>query len=110
MVDRDDDLRLGLRTSAIAFGRADVPAVLLCYAVYLVGMAYVGWRLLAGPLYYAGLVAALACAAWHGWLIRRRDRDGCFKAFLHNHWFGFAVFAGIALDFAVRLGSWPRVW
>ncbi len=98
MVDRDDDVRLGLRTSAIAFGRADVAAVMICYAVYLVGMAYVGWRLSSGPLYYAGLVAAAACAVWHWWLIRQRDRDACFKAFLHNHWLGFAVFAGIAAD------------
>jgi 4-hydroxybenzoate polyprenyltransferase len=110
MVDRDDDLRLGLRTSAIAFGRADVAAVLLCYAVYLGGMAYVGWRLAAGPFYYVGLLAALGCALWHWRLIRHRDRDGCFRAFLHNHWLGCAVFAGIALDFGVRLGSWPRAW
>jgi 4-hydroxybenzoate polyprenyltransferase len=110
MVDRDDDLRLGLKTSAIAFGRADVAAVMLCYAVYLGGMAYVGWRLRAGPLYYAGLGAALACALYHWRLIRERSREGCFKAFLHNHWLGFAVFAGIVLDFGVRLGSWPRQW
>jgi 4-hydroxybenzoate polyprenyltransferase len=110
MVDRDDDLRLGLKTSAIAFGRADVAAVMLCYAVYLGGMAYVGWRLRAGPLYYAGLGAALACALYHWRLIRERSREGCFKAFLHNHWLGSAVFAGIALDLAVRLGSWPRQW
>jgi 4-hydroxybenzoate polyprenyltransferase len=110
MVDRDDDLRLGLRTSAIAFGRADVAAVMLCYAVYLGGMAYVGWRLHAGPIYYAGLAAALGCALWHWRLIRHRERGGCFRAFLHNHWLGLAVFAGIALDYAVRLDSWPRAW
>jgi 4-hydroxybenzoate polyprenyltransferase len=109
MVDRDDDLRLGLRTSAIAFGRFDVRAVMLCYAVYLVGMTYVGiWQGM-GPLYYAGLTAALACAVFHWTLIRSRDRDGCFRAFVHNHWFGLAVFAGVALDYAVRLSAWPRV-
>ena len=108
MVDRDDDLRLGLRTSAIAFGRFDVPAIMFCYVIYLGGMAYVGHYWYAGPPYYAGLAAALACAIWHWTLIRRRDRDGCFRAFLHNHWLGFAVFAGIALDFAVREGAWPR--
>jgi 4-hydroxybenzoate polyprenyltransferase len=108
MVDRDDDLRLGLRTSAIAFGRFDVRAVMLCYAVYLAGMVAVGMRQAMGPLYYAGLVVALACAAYHYTLIRGRDRDACFRAFLHNHWLGLAVFAGIALDYAVRLAAWPR--
>ena len=109
MVDRDDDVRLGLRTSAIAFGRFDVGAVMLCYAVYLGGMVLVGVQRMMGPLYYAGLGAALACALYHWTLIRDRDRDRCFRAFLHNHWFGLAVFAGIALDYAVRLHAWPRV-
>jgi 4-hydroxybenzoate polyprenyltransferase len=108
MVDRDDDLRLGLRTSAIAFGRYDVFAVMLCYAIYLGGMTFVGHYWSAGPIYYAGLVVALACALWHFKLIRKRDRDGCFRAFLHNHWLGLAVFAGIALDFAVRAKAWPQ--
>jgi 4-hydroxybenzoate polyprenyltransferase len=108
MVDRDDDVRLGLRTSAIAFGRFDVAVVVLCYAVYLGGMAVVGaWQNM-GPLYYAGLAVAFGCAVYHGILIRNRGRDGCFKAFLHNHWLGLAVFAGIALDYAVRLSAWPR--
>ena len=109
MVDRDDDLRLGLRTSAIAFGRFDVLAVMLCYAVYLGGMLAVGMRQALGPLYYAGLAIAIACALFHWTLIRHRDRDGCFRAFLHNHWLGMAVFAGIALDHAARLAAWPRV-
>jgi 4-hydroxybenzoate polyprenyltransferase len=108
MVDRDDDVRLGLRTSAIAFGRFDVAAVLFCYVVYLAGIAAVGVALRMGMLYYAGLAVALACAAYHGWLIRNRERDRCFQAFRHNHWLGFAVFAGIALDYAVRFGAWPH--
>jgi 4-hydroxybenzoate polyprenyltransferase len=107
MVDRDDDVKLGLRTSAIAFGRFDVAAVLLCYAVYLAGMVAVGLALKLGLLYYGGLAVALGCAAYHGWLIRDRDRDRCFVAFRHNHWLGFAVFAGIALDYAVRFKAWP---
>ncbi len=108
MVDRDDDRRLGLRTSAIAFGRFDVGAVMVCYAVYLAGMVYAGiWQGM-GPLYYAGLAVALGCAVFHWTLIRSRDRDGCFRAFLHNHWFGLAVFSGVALDYAVRLSAWPR--
>jgi 4-hydroxybenzoate polyprenyltransferase len=108
MVDRDDDVRLGLNTSAIFFGRRDVPAVMFCYAVYLAGMVVAGMRLGLGSLYYAGLGAALLCAAYHWTLIRRRERAACFRAFLHNHWLGFAVFAGVALDAAVRLSAWPR--
>ena len=108
MVDRDDDLRLGLRTSAIAFGRFDVAAVMLCYAVFLAGMAAIGGERQLGPLYYVGLAAAGACALWHFHLIRGRDRMRCFAAFLHNHWLGFAVFAGVATDSAWRLNTWPR--
>ena len=100
MVDRDDDLVIGIKTSAITLGRFDVPAVLLSYALYL-GI----WTLaLAGQLrsgwFAAAIVAGAAQAAWHGWLIRDRARDGCFKAFRLNHWLGFTVFAGIALAFA----------
>jgi len=108
MVDRDDDLKLGLKTSAIALGRFDVLVVMLCYAIFLAGMAWAGTLWQAGSLYYAGLLGALACAVWHWKLIRARERDRCFRAFLHNHWFGLAVFAGIALDFAVRRQAWPR--
>ena len=108
MVDRDDDVRLGLRTSAIAFGRFDIAAVLFCYAVYLAGMTAVGIALRMGIAYYAGLAVALACAGYHVWIIRRRDRERCFAAFLHNHWLGFAIFAGVALDFALRFDAWPN--
>jgi 4-hydroxybenzoate polyprenyltransferase len=109
MVDRDDDLRLGLRTSAIAFGRFDVAAIMACYIVYLTGMAGVGRVLEMGPYYYGGLFVALCCAAWHAWLIRARTREGCFAAFLHNHWLGLAVFAGVALDFALHRHAWPAL-
>ena len=108
MVDRDDDVRLGLRTSAIAFGRFDIAVIVLCYVVYLAGMVVVGIRLRMGLLYYAGLAVALGCAVFHWTLIRGRDRARCFRAFLHNHWLGLSVFAGIALDFAVRFRAWPR--
>jgi 4-hydroxybenzoate polyprenyltransferase len=107
IVDREDDLRIGIRTSAITFGRFDVAAIALCYAVYLAGMAWVGVTIGLGPLYFAGLVVAAAIAVYHLWLIRGRDRAACFKAFLHNHWLGLAVFAGTALDYAVRAGAWP---
>jgi len=108
MVDRDDDLRLGMRTSAITFGRFDVAAVAVCYAVYLLGMAWVGWRIRASWPYYAGLVVALGIAAWHLWIIRTRERGPCFRAFLGNHWLGLAVFLGIVADHAWRLHAWPR--
>jgi 4-hydroxybenzoate polyprenyltransferase len=109
MVDRDDDVKLGLRTSAIAFGRFDVAAVMACYAIFLGGMVWVGVERALGPLYYAGLVAAAGCALYHWRLIRDRDRAQCFRAFLHNHWLGCAVFAGIALDYAVRARAWPSL-
>jgi len=109
MVDRDDDLRLGLRTSAITFGRFDVAAVALCYAVYIAAMAYFGsvWRM--GVVYYVGIGVAGVCAFYHLWLIRARDRSACFRAFLHNHWLGLAVFAGVAIDYGVRAHAWPRL-
>jgi 4-hydroxybenzoate polyprenyltransferase len=110
MVDRDDDLRLHLKTSAIAFGRFDVAAILACYAVYLTGMTAVGIARGFGALYFIGLAAALACALWHWKLIATRTREGCFKAFLHNHWLGLAVFLGVVLDQAVRAAEWPRQW
>lgn len=98
MVDREDDLKIGIKTSAITFGRYDVLAVMLCYTASLGLLAYVGWRLQLGWVYYTGLAAAGGVAAYHYTLIRERDRARCFKAFLHNNWFGAAVFAGIALE------------
>jgi 4-hydroxybenzoate polyprenyltransferase len=102
MVDRDDDLAIGIKTSAITLGHFDVAAVMACYAVYLSiwALALTG-RLSSWP-FYTGIVAAAAQAAWHGRLIRDRSRAGCFKAFRLNHWVGFAVFAGIATAYAVR--------
>ncbi|TMH38052.1 MAG: 4-hydroxybenzoate octaprenyltransferase, partial [Betaproteobacteria bacterium] len=97
MVDRDDDLKLGLKTSAIAFGRYDVFAVMISYALYLGGMTYVGRLKHFGPWYYAGVSVASLIALWHYWLIRGRDRQRCFRAFLGNHWLGLAVFAGVVI-------------
>jgi len=108
MVDRDDDRKLGLKTSAITFGRYDVAAVAACYVIYLVGMAYLGNERHLGLWYYAGLGVAALFAVHHLWLIRNRDRQSCFRAFLSNHWLGMAVFAGTAADFALRLQAWPR--
>jgi 4-hydroxybenzoate polyprenyltransferase len=98
MVDREDDVRLGLRTSAILFGRHDVAGVITCYVLFLATMAAIGAWQRYGPAYYLGLAAAAAIAWYHYRLIRTRTREGCFKAFLHNNWMGAAVFAGIVLD------------
>ena len=102
MVDRDDDLKIGIRTSAITLGRFDVAGVMLFYAAYLGTWAGLGAQI--GPTwpYFAGLAAAAAIAAWHFTLIRDRSRDGCFRAFRLNHWLGFAVFAGTLLAYALR--------
>jgi 4-hydroxybenzoate polyprenyltransferase len=97
MVDRDDDLLIGIRTSAITFGRFDVLAVMLCYAMHLVLVALVGARYQLGALFYLGLAVAVAIAAYHYLLIRERDRLRCFAAFRHNNWLGAAVFIGIVL-------------
>ncbi len=107
MVDRRDDVKLGLKTSAIAFGRFDVAVVMLCYAIYLAGMTWVGTQRRLGPIYNLGLVVAALLALWHFWLIRNRDPERCFRAFIGNHWLGLAVFAGIVIDYAVRMERWP---
>ena len=102
MVDRDDDIRIGIRTAAITFGRFDVVAVMLCYGIFLAILAGVGvWQKM-GWLYYLGLAGALGLVTYHYTLIRDRRREQCFKAFLHNNWVGAIVFAGIALDFLLR--------
>jgi 4-hydroxybenzoate polyprenyltransferase len=98
MVDRDDDVKLGVRTSAILFGRADVAIVMTCYALFIAAMAAIGWWQKLGPFYYAGVGLAAVLAASHYWRIRTRSREACFRAFLHNNWIGAAIFAGIALD------------
>jgi len=99
MVDRDDDLRIGIKTSAITLGRWDVAAVLAFYGVYLLIWTWLvlpdlreawGWWL--------GVAAAIVQVVWHGTLIKDRSREGCFKAFRLNHWVGFAVFAGIVIS------------
>ncbi len=102
MVDRDDDLRLGLKTSAITLGRFDLVFVALCYALYLLLWAVVVAPRLAAPaMFLLAIGAAAAQATWHGWLIRERARDGCFRAFRVNHWLGGTVFAGIVVSHAL---------
>jgi 4-hydroxybenzoate polyprenyltransferase len=100
MVDRDDDVKLGLRSSAILFGRADVALVALSYATYLAAMAALAWSAGAGPGFAAGWLVAAGCAVYHVLLIRQRRRDACFRAFLHNHWLGLAIFGGTVAGLA----------
>ena len=104
MVDRDDDLRIGIRTSAITFGRYDVAAVMLCYAAMLLILIWLGIRLRYGIPYFAGLVVAAGLMGYHYRLIRDRGRAGCFKAFLHNNWVGAAICAGIFADYHLKFG------
>lgn len=98
MVDRDDDVRLGIKSSALTFGRYDVVMVALCYALFLVLLGIAGHWLAYGWKFFSALIVAAMIASVHiGW-IRQRDRQACFKAFLHNTWIGAVVFVGIALE------------
>jgi 4-hydroxybenzoate polyprenyltransferase len=99
MVDRDDDLKIGMKTSAITFGRFDVAAVMASYAAFILIWAIAGASRGLGLVFYVAIALAVAQALWHWQLIRRRTRDGCFKAFRLNHWLGFTVFAGIVAGY-----------
>ena len=102
MVDRPDDLKIGIKTSAITFGRHDVLAVMLCYAAAFALLAVVGVLAGLGFAWYLGLVVACAIAGYHYTLIRARERADCFKAFRHNNWVGGAIFAGLFIDLLLR--------
>jgi 4-hydroxybenzoate polyprenyltransferase len=97
MVDREDDLRLGLRTSAITFGRYDVAAIAVSYALLLTGLLWVAYLAQLTDLFWLGWVGALGCAIYHVSLVRTRQRDACFTAFRHNNWLGAFLFLGIVL-------------
>ena len=99
MVDRDDDLKIGIKTSAITFGRYDVAAVMACYAATLAIIGGIGYSLHLGWAFYAGLAVSAGIMGVHYTWIRDRERMPCFKAFLHNNWVGIAIFAGIVVDF-----------
>jgi 4-hydroxybenzoate polyprenyltransferase len=103
MVDRDDDVKLGLKSSAILFGRFDVAGVMLSHALFLLCMSYVGFRAGCGLGYFAGLVFAAGVAAYQYLLIRGRSRDGCFRAFMLNNLLGAAVWGGIVAEFLLRI-------
>lgn len=102
LVDREDDLKIGIKTSAITFGKFDLIAIALSYAATLTLLAWVGLQRHMGMAFYAGLTVAGAIALYHMILIRTRDPRQCFRAFLHNTWFGAAVFGGIALHYLLR--------
>ncbi|MCK6393425.1 4-hydroxybenzoate octaprenyltransferase [Zoogloea sp.] len=102
MVDRPDDLKIGIKTSAITFGRFDVAAVMLCYALTLVLLGWAGLSTGAGGAFLAGLAVAAGIMGYHYTLIRERDRPKCFKAFLHNNWVGAAIFTGWVVDYLLR--------
>ncbi len=102
MVDRDDDLKIGMKTSAITLGRFDVAAILAFYLGFVLILAVALAPLALGALFYVALAAVLMQVAWHWHLIRGRTREGCFRAFRENHWIGFTVFLGIVGSYTLR--------
>jgi 4-hydroxybenzoate polyprenyltransferase len=102
MVDRDDDLKIGMKTSAITMGRYDVVIIALCYVLYLSIWTLAGALYAYSAIYLIALFVAILQVIWHIWLIRHREREACFKAFRLNHWLGFTVFAGIALSLTFK--------
>ena len=101
MVDRDDDIRIGVKSTAILFGRADRLMVGLFHALTLTLLVWAGARAGLDLTYYIGLLLAAGLAGWQQWLMRTRSRDGCFRAFLNNNRFGAVIFAGLALDYFI---------
>ncbi len=102
MVDRNDDIHLGIHSSALFFGSFDVAAVMICYGATLMLLALAGVMAGLGMVYFVSLAVAASIALYHYTLIRARERGDCFKAFLHNNWFGAAVFAGVVADYLLR--------
>ncbi|WQG59526.1 4-hydroxybenzoate octaprenyltransferase [Pseudomonas sp. RTB3] len=102
MTDRDDDVRIGVKSTAILFGVSDRVIILTLQGLSLVCLLLAGARFELGGWFQLGLLAAAGCFVWEFWYTRDRDRMKCFKAFLHNHWAGLAIFVGIVLDYAVR--------
>ena len=99
MVDREDDLKIGIKSSAIFFGKYDVIAVMACYAIMLGLLAYVGKFMGFGKYYFIGLAVAFSLACWQYFLIKSREKSRCFKAFLHNNWIGLVLFIGVAAEY-----------
>ena len=103
MVDRDDDVKIGIKTTALLFGRYDVAAVMGCYVVMLLILTVLGRMTGLGWPYFTSLAVAAGITLYHFTLIRQRGREQCFKAFLHNNWLGFVVFCGVMADYALRM-------
>ncbi len=101
MVDREDDLKIGIHSSAVFFGRFEILAIMTCYAAMLATLAWVGWLLRLHWPYHAGLLIAAGLALYHFTLVRTRVQTHCFKAFLHNNWLGATVFAGLGLSYLI---------
>ncbi len=102
MVDRDDDLHIGMKTSAITLGRFDVPVIMLSYLIFVISWDISLMPYVQGKAFYVAVTLAFAQVAWHYTLIRSREREGCFQAFRLNHWLGFTLFAGIAASYALQ--------
>ena len=102
MTDRDDDLRIGVKSTAILFGDADRLIIVILQGLALACLLLAGARFGLGGWYYLGLAGAALCFAWQYWQTRERERMACFKAFLHNHWAGLLIFVGIVLDYGLR--------
>lgn len=102
MTDRDDDLKIGVKSTAVLFGDADRVIILTLQFLALGCLMLAGARFELGMYFYAGLVVAAGCFAWEFWYTRNREPQRCFKAFLHNHWAGLVIFLGIVLDYAMR--------
>ena len=102
MVDRDDDLKIGVKSTAILFGEADRVIILSLQGLSLGCLMLAGSSFALGGWFYLGLLGAACCFVWEFWSTRRLDREACFKAFLHNHWAGLLVFMGVVLDYALR--------
>ena len=101
MVDRDDDLKVGIKSTAILFGDADKAIIGMLQGMVVLILIMVGHRAELGTFYYLGVVAMACLFVYHQYLAREREREGCFKAFLNNNWAGFAVFAGLVIDLII---------
>ena len=102
MADREDDLKIGVKSTAILFGDADRLIIAILQGLALLCLLLAGARFELGLYFHLGLLAAAACFAWEYHSTRARDPQACFKAFLHNHWAGLAIFVGLVADYALR--------
>ena len=102
MVDRDDDIKIGVKSTAILFGEADRLIIGVMQAIVIIGLFMLGNQLALGAFYYMGVTIAAGLSVYQQYLIRSRQPQRCFQAFLNNHWLGMAVFIGIAVDYLLK--------